>query len=109
MKRLIMGTFIFAASIGFAASSMAADGATIFKAKCVACHGPEGKGTPMAPAFAGNEFIASASADDISAVILKGRNGAEKKYKNFAMGMPPQKLEQADVDAVIEYLKSLSK
>lgn len=109
MKRMIMGAFIFAASIGFAASSMAADGAAVYKAKCMACHGPDGKGTPMAPAFAGNEFIASSSADDISTVILKGRGGAAKKYKKFAMGMPPQKLEKGEVDAIIEHLKSLAK
>ena len=109
MKRIILSAFVLAATIGFAASAMAADGAAIYKAKCVACHGAEGKGTPMAPGFAGSEFIASTDAAVIAEVITKGRNGAEKHYKNFAMGMPPQKLDEADLNALVEYLKTLSK
>ena len=109
MKRIILSAFVLAATIGFAASAMAADGAAIYKAKCVACHGAEGKGTPMGPGFAESEFIASTDAAVIAEVITKGRNGAEKHYKNFAMGMPPQKLDEADLNALVEYLKTLSK
>ena len=109
MKRTILSVFVLAATIGFAASAMAADGAAIYKAKCVACHGAEGKGTPMGPGFAGSEFIASTDAAVIAEVITKGRNGAEKHYKNFAMGMPPQKLAEADLNALVDYLKTLSK
>ena len=109
MKRTILSAFVLAATIGFAASAMASDGAAIYKAKCVACHGAEGKGTPMGPGFAESEFIASTDAAVIAEVITKGRNGAEKHYKNFAMGMPPQKLDEADLNALVEYLKTLSK
>ena len=109
MKRTILSAFVLAATIGFAASAMAADGAAIYKAKCVACHGAEGKGTPMGPGFAGSEYIASTDAAAIAEVITKGRNGAQKNYKNFAMGMPPQKLAEADLNALVEYLKTLSK
>lgn len=109
MKRMIMGAFVLAATIGFASAAMASDGAAVYKAKCVACHGAEGKGTPMAPGLAGSEYIASTDDAAIAEVITKGRNGAEKHYKTFAMGMPPQKLDEGDLNALVEYLKTLSK
>lgn len=95
--------------MAFAGSALAADGASIFKSKCLACHGPDGKGTAMAPAFAGNDFIKNSSEDEIKHVIKSGRAGAAKKYKNFALSMPPQSLSDAEISAVITYLKSLAK
>lgn len=108
MKRTLLSALLFVTCIGVAGAAMAADGAAIYKAKCVACHGPEGKGSPMAPGFKGNKYITSSSDADITDVILKGRAGAAKKYKNMAMAMPPQKLSDAEVSAVVAYLKSLA-
>jgi len=107
MRKLI-GIGVVALSMAFAGSALAADGAAIFKAKCLACHGPDGKGTAMAPALTANEWVKSASADEITHVIKDGRAGAAKKYKNFALSMPPQVLADAEISAVIEYLKSLA-
>jgi len=109
MKRMIMAAFVLTATMGLGSAAMASDGAGVFKAKCQACHGAEGKGTPMAPAFAGSEYIASSDEAAIAETITKGRNGAQKHYKNFAMGMPPQKLSETELSAVIDYLKSLAK
>ncbi|MBI5234769.1 MAG: cytochrome c [Deltaproteobacteria bacterium] len=108
MKRML-AVGVFALAVAFSGSAIAADGAAIFKAKCVACHGPEGKGTPMAPAFAGNEFIKTSKEADILAVLKNGREGAAKKYKQFAMAMPKQTLPDEDAKAVVAYLKSLNK
>ena len=96
MKRMwmLMCAMTVAASASLAGTAMAAEGAAIYQTKCVACHGVDGKGTAMGPAFAGNEFVASASADEVSAVILKGRNGADKKYKDIALGMPAQQIAE---------------
>ena len=107
-KFLILG--VFALGVAVAGSAMASDGAEIFKSKCSACHGATGQGTPMAPAFNGNEFIKTSAAADIAAVVKDGREGAAKKYKNFAIGMPAQKtMADADIAAVVEYLKTLAK
>jgi mono/diheme cytochrome c family protein len=107
--RKFIGIGVVALSLAFAGSAMAANGAGLFKSKCLACHGPDGKGTAMAPAFAGNAWIKDTSAADIAAVIKKGRNGSAKLYKNFALGMPPQgSLSDGDINALVEYLKSLS-
>ncbi|MBI2413665.1 MAG: cytochrome c [Deltaproteobacteria bacterium] len=107
MKRLI-GFGILALGVAFSGSALAADGAAIFKAKCAACHGAEGQGTAMAPAFKGNAFIKESKEDAISAVITAGRDGAAKKYKQFAIGMPKQSLAGDDLHAVIAHLKSLA-
>ena len=112
MKRILMGTLLFATVTGMALAStaMATDGAAIFKSKCLACHGMDGKGTAMAPAFQGNVFIKDSEADVIAKTIKDGRSGADKKYKNFALAMPPQStMTDGDIDAVVTYLKSLSK
>ncbi len=106
--RKFIGIGVVALSLAFAGSAMASNGAGLFKSKCLACHGPDGKGTAMAPAFTGNAWIKDSSAADIAAVIKKGRNGAAKTYKNFALGMPPQSLSDGDINALVEYLKSLS-
>ena len=109
MKRLFMGAVLFASVMGIGGAALAADGAGIFNAKCVPCHGAGGAGTAMAPAFKGNEFIASSSVEDISAVIKNGRAGAEKKYPKFVIAMPAQKsLSDEDVAAVASYLKTLA-
>lgn len=93
----------------FTGTALAADGAAIFKAKCVACHGNDGAGTAMAPAFKGNAFIKDSKAEDIAAVVKNGREGAAKKYKNFALAMPKQTLNDDEVKAVVDYLKGLAK
>ena len=56
----------------------------------------------------GNEFITSGSDKAIAEVILKGRVGAAKKYKNFAIGMPAKKLSDAEVSAVVAHLRTLA-
>ncbi len=108
MKKLFTGVILFALFIGFTGTTLAADGSAIFKAKCLACHGPDGKGTVMAPAFKGNAYINDSTAEEITATIKDGRNGAAKKYKNFALGMPPQHLNDDELSAVVSYLKSLA-
>lgn len=100
---------LLALGIGVSGTALAADGAAIYKSKCVACHGADGKGTAMAPSFQNSEFIKNSTEEQVSEVILKGREGAAKKYKNFAIGMPAQKLSDEDTKAVVTYLKTLSK
>lgn len=106
MKRLMIAGLAMAAALAFGSSAMAADGAAVFKAKCASCHGQDGAGTAMAPAFKGSSFIKSGSDADIAAVIKNGRNGAEKKYKQFAIGMPKQTLSDDEVKAVIAQMKT---
>ncbi len=108
-KLIVMG--VLALSVAFTGSVLASDGAAIFKSKCLACHGPDGKGTAMAPAFTDSEFIKTSDADVIAATIKDGRAGDQKKYKQFVLAMPAQKgnLSDDEIAAVITYLKSIAK
>ncbi|MBI5643224.1 MAG: cytochrome c [Deltaproteobacteria bacterium] len=106
--RKLLGIGVLALGVAFSGSAFAADGAAIFKAKCAACHGADGQGTAMAPAFKGNAFIKDSKEDAISTVITTGRDGAAKKYKQFAIGMPKQSLAGDDLKAVVAHLKSLA-
>lgn len=108
MKKKIFISALFAALTGFSGSAMAADGAAIYKSKCAVCHGTDGKGTVMGAPLAGSSFMASSSDQTIADVILRGREGDAKMYKNIALGMPAQQLNDEDVSAVILYMKSLA-
>ena len=107
MKRIIAGALMVLA-LGSMGIAEAGDGAATYKAKCVPCHGADGKGTAMAPAFTGNEYIKTATEEQITEVILKGREGANKAYKQFAIGMPAQKLSADEAKDIVVYLKSLA-
>ncbi|MBE9527628.1 MAG: cytochrome c, partial [Proteobacteria bacterium] len=84
-------------------------GGSIFKRKCVACHGIGGKGSAMAPGFVGNEWVKSTDVAGISAVITGGRTGAAKKYKKFPIPMPAHaSMKSEEVSALAHYIKSIN-
>lgn len=84
-------------------------GAAIFKSKCSPCHGALGNGTAMAPAFVGNDWIKSAAKGEIAGVIKNGRDGAAKRYKKFAIGMPANKnMPDSDISSLVDYIKSIN-
>jgi len=84
-------------------------GTVIFRTKCVACHGADGRGTAMAPAFKGNDWIKKTADGEIAKVIKDGRAGAAKRYKNFPVAMPAQKtMSDGDINAVIDYIRSIN-
>ncbi len=98
----------FSISLSISGAAFAADGPAVYKAKCAACHGADGQGTAMAPAFTGNDYVKSAKDAEIADVITKGREGAAKKYKQFALGMPKQSLSEDEVKAVTDHLRVLA-
>ncbi|MCK5235735.1 MAG: cytochrome c [Deltaproteobacteria bacterium] len=83
-----------------------ADAAGTYAGKCAMCHGKDGGGGAMAPALKGSDFI-KGDAAAVKSVILEGRQGGDKKYSNFSIGMPKFQLSDADADALVDYLKGL--
>lgn len=108
MKKTIIGSMALSIALSISGAAFAADGPAVYKAKCAACHGADGQGTAMAPAFKGSEYMKTAKDAEIADVITKGREGAAKKYKQFAIGMPKQSLSEDEVKAVTDHLRTLA-
>jgi cbb3-type cytochrome c oxidase subunit III len=112
MRKIIVGLTVVLAFVfvfAFTGTSMATDGAAIFNSKCKMCHGTGGKGTAMAPKLAGNEFVKGDRAL-VVATVANGRKGDQKKYTGkFNMPMPVwgTKLSEAEIGAVVDYVRGL--
>lgn len=77
--------------------AFAADGAATFKAKCAACHGPEGQGK-IGPALKGT----SVTADQIVEMLTKGNDAKKPPHKKPLSG-----LSADDAKAVADFVKTL--
>jgi len=89
---------ILAVTICFLAPLPAfADGAATFKAKCAACHGPEGQGK-IGPALKGTTL----TADQIVDVLTKGNDAKKVPHKKPISG-----LSADDAKAVADFVKTL--
>ena len=78
-----------------------ADGASLFKTKCAACHGPDGTGqTPMGKKLLvknlGSAEVQKLTDAEMTQVLRKGK-------------MPKSKLSAEDMKLVIAYVRSLKK
>jgi mono/diheme cytochrome c family protein len=97
LTKLIVLFVIFTLALSLAAPAFAADGAATYKAKCAACHGPEGQGK-VGPAVKGT----SLTADQITDLLTKGEDAKKAPHKKALAGVTPD-----DAKAVADYVKSL--
>ena len=88
---------VVALSVSLALPAFAEDGGAIFKAKCAACHGPEGQGK-IGPKLAGT----SLSADQITDLLTKGEDARKPPHKK-----PMASLSADDIKAVAAFVKTL--
>ena len=95
--RITILLLIVALTLSVALPAFGADGAATFKAKCAACHGPEGQGK-IGPNLAGTAL----TADQIVAVITKGDDAKKPPHKK-----PFAALSADDAKAVADFVKSL--
>jgi high-affinity iron transporter len=93
------------AGLALAADPLA-DGRAVYAAKCLACHGPQGRGDgpaalalPRKPRdFSSPEFWASTTPAKVEAVITQGLPGT------IMRGFP---MAEAQLDGLVAYLRSL--
>lgn len=105
-NKLIAILFATAMTLVFSSGVYADSGADIFSSKCASCHGSGGQGTPgLAPALKGDPFVVKGKIKDIENTIQNGRSGDEKKYKDLPVAMPAWHLSDADLKAVVAYLR----
>lgn len=97
LTKLIVLFVIFTLAVSLAVPAFAADGAATYKAKCAACHGPEGQGK-VGPAVKGT----SLTADQITDLLVKGNDAKKAPHKKAVAGVAAD-----DAKAVADYVKSL--
>lgn len=101
MKKIFVCALLIALVIP--ASAFAADGAAIFKTKCVACHGADGSGqTPVGKNLKLQDLrspeIQKLSDAEITKALTEGKGK-----------MPKSNLSADDIKAVIAFVRSLKK
>jgi len=84
-------------AITIAMPAFAADGAAVYKAKCAACHGPEGQGK-VGPAVKGT----SMTPDQITDLVAKGNDAKKAPHKKAVAGVSAE-----DAKAAADYVKTL--
>jgi len=97
LTKFIVLFVIFTLAVSIALPAFAADGAATYKAKCAACHGPEGQGK-VGPAVKGT----SLSADQINDLLTKGNDAKKAPHKKAVAGVAAD-----DAKAVADYVKTL--
>jgi mono/diheme cytochrome c family protein len=94
--------------IALAGAAQAADPKIVkfFNETCGTCHGESGEGMKgLAPPLKANKFVTEGSAADIGATIVKGREGAAKRYKDLPSPMPANSMSDTRLQSLIAYLK----
>jgi mono/diheme cytochrome c family protein len=97
VTKMIVLLIVLSLSVSIALPAFAADGAATYKAKCAACHGPEGQGK-VGPALKG----VSLTGDQISDLLTKGNDAKKAPHKKEISGITPE-----DAKAVADYVKTL--
>jgi cytochrome c6 len=104
-KILLTGTAL--AVFGFLSASAKADNTAeaTYKAKCVVCHGADGKGeTPTGKSMKAGSFadpqVAKMSDEDLSEAIEKGKN----KMPPYGKSLKPEQIKD-----LVAYIRQLAK
>ena len=98
---LILGIFLSASSMPL----LAQDAAAIYKTKCAACHGPDGKGdTAVGKKLGVRDFaspeVQKQSDDELAAVINDGKN----KMPGYKKSLKPE-----EVKALVAFIHACGK
>lgn len=102
---LFLFLLVFAGIIGSAATASAQDTATLYKTKCAACHGADGKGnTPAGKSMGVHDFaspeVAKETDEQLIDVIAKGRNKMPKYGSS---------LKEGQIKDLVAYIRDLAK
>jgi len=96
LTKMLILLLVIALSASLALPAFAQDGGATYKAKCAACHGPEGQGK-IGPALKGT----SLTADQITDLLTKGNDAKKPPHKK------PLSLSADDAKAVATFVKTL--
>jgi mono/diheme cytochrome c family protein len=95
--KVLIVLLVVALSASLTLPAFAQDGAATYKAKCAACHGPEGQGK-VGPALKGTSLTDA----QITDLLTKGDDAKKAPHKKALAG-----LSADDVKALATYVKAL--
>lgn len=105
--KMLLGVFVGAVLLVMGASSARADddAGALYKTKCAACHGPDGKGETAIGKTNKIRDLASAevqkqSDDELNAVIASGKG----KMPGYAKSLNPEQIK-----SLVAYIRGLGK
>jgi mono/diheme cytochrome c family protein len=92
---------------GGGASDAAPRGRSLYEQNCAACHGTDLRGTEAGPPFLHELYSPTRLPDEVfqSAVL----DGIEQKNWEFGAMAPVAGLDRADVQAIMEYVRSVQR
>lgn len=94
MKKILVA----ALALSLAGPALAADAAALYSAKCAACHGKDGKGSPAGKKMGAEDLTkVNESEAKIASVITNGK-GKMTAFKG--------KLTPEEIDALAKYVKA---
>ena len=101
----LLGIALLAAVLSGCGSGRDADGRALFAANCALCHGTAGQGTDQGPSLREARYRPDELSDaDIAAAI---RNGVPEEAFEFGPMPAFPRLEDDEVDAVVEVVREL--
>lgn len=101
MNKRLITVGLLAALVAMPMASWAEGGADTFKAKCVMCHGADGKGKMAGTKDLGSAEVQKQSDADLTAVITKGKAPKMPAFDG--------KLTADQIKAVVAYIRTLKK
>jgi len=97
LTKFIVVLLVITLSAALAAPAFAQDGGATYKAKCAACHGPDGQGK-IGPALKGTSLTDAQIAD----LLTKGDDAKKAPHKKAVAG-----LSADDAKAIATFVKTL--
>jgi cytochrome c6 len=93
MKRLLLSLVV----LSVAAAARADDGATVYAKRCAACHGKDGKGTPVGVKMGATDLAASKLSEPEMVGVIAGGRGKMTAFK--------EKLSEGEIKEVAKFVK----
>lgn len=90
---------------------MIAEGGSLFRQTCFACHGPDGKGLPnLGKDLTTSEFVQSSTDAELLIYVLEGR-AADDPLNTTGVAMPPKGgfsfLTEDNINSIIAFIRSI--
>jgi cytochrome c6 len=97
--KVIISLMVFSLVMALAVPAVAEDAAALYKSKCQACHGPDGKGSAVGQKMGAKPFSEVKASDKELVEITKNGKDKMPAYKD--------KLTDDQINELVKYVRTL--